>query len=296
MKIGIMTINDLEFHPNKRLAEAASQRGHQVSLINPYRLWCSIQGGKLGSEGWPGLDALDVVLPRQGAPIGDYGLALIRHLMLMGIPVVNDEDVVRLTRNQFLTLQALVEAEVPVPDSIFVTTEEGFSQAVDLLGGYPVVAKKVNSWGGRGIILVENERILQLVSDCFLEERQGLVVQYFIPPAGRQDLRVLVLGDQVVGAMQLRPKDGDFRANFHLGGEAQIARLSPEMIGLAVKAGEAVGLEIAGVDIIVDREGQAGVIEINHSPGFKGLEGATGLDIAGLIVDYVANTYGRAQA
>ena len=292
MKIGIMSTNGFNFHPNRRLAEAANQRGHQVFLMNPYRLWCSIQKGTLGAGSRSELNTPDVVLPRQGAPMGDYGLNLLRHFMLMGIPLINDEDAVRLTRNQFLSLQALAEAKIPVPDSIFVTNEKGFYQAVKMLGGYPVVAKKVNSWGGRGVILVENERILQLVSDCILEEKKGLIVQRYVPPAGRRDLRILVLGGRVVAAMQLLPEQGDFRANFHLGGEVQVATLSTEMMELAVKAVKALGLEIAGVDIIENREGRPDVIEINYSPGFRGLEGATGLDIAGQIVDYVVSIYG----
>ncbi|GAI93448.1 unnamed protein product, partial [marine sediment metagenome] len=114
-------------------------------------------------------------------------------------------------------------------------------------------------------------------------------------PAGRQDIRVLVIGGKVAGAMELRPKEGDFRANYHLSRESRPRDLTSELEGIALKAAAAVGLEIAGVDLIVDQNDRVNVIEVNYSPGFKGLEAATGLDIAGLIVDYVANTYGGAQ-
>jgi ribosomal protein S6--L-glutamate ligase len=117
-------------------------------------------------------------------------------------------------------------------------------------------------------------------------------VQRFIPPTGRQDIRVLVVGRNIVGAMELHPKKGDFRANYHLSKESRPRDLTPELTRIALKASNAVGLEIAGVDLIVDINGRVSVIEVNYSPGFKGLEAATGLDIAGRIVGYVADTYG----
>ncbi|MGD8564538.1 MAG: RimK family alpha-L-glutamate ligase [Desulfarculaceae bacterium] len=291
MRIALITVNDFTFHPNRRLQEAALPRGHEITLINPYRVPCAIGGDALDILGWEDAAQFQVVLPRQGAPIGDYGLALILQLMHMGIPVVNDVHAVRITKDQYLSLQGLAAAGLPVPDTVFVTTEEGFGRAVERLGGFPVVAKQVNSWGGRGVVLVENQRHLEMAADFVLEERKGLVVQRFIPPQGRRDLRALVMGKEVVATMELTPKEGDFRANVHLSGRPQAVDLPLEWKDIAVKAAASLGVEIAGVDMIIEPSGQPRLIEVNHSPGFKGLEAATGMDIAGLMIDYLALTY-----
>jgi len=291
MNMGIITVRGPQYHPNRRLREAAAEQGHRVTLIHPYRVWSELKDGALGLIGKPAGAPVDAVLPRQGATVGDSCLALIRHFSLMGIPVVNDLESIRLTKDKFLTLQALAEVRMPVLHTVFVNSAEGFQAAVVQLGGYPVVVKQVSSRQGEGVILVKEPDHEQEAIRTYLNKRKGLLVQGFIPPEGRQDIRVLVVGGNLVGAMELHPRKGDFRANYHLSKESRPREITPELRSIALKAANTVGLEIAGVDVMVDQQGRVSVVEVNYSPGFKGLEAATGLDIAGRIVGYVADTY-----
>ena len=292
MNIGIITVRDRDYHPNRRLAEAASEQGYRMTLVHPYKVWPVLERGSPTLAGQSGMDTLDVVLPRQGATIGDSCLALIRHFSLMGIPLVNDLDSIRLTKNKFLTLQTMTAARIQVLETVFINSPEGFHQATERLGGYPVVVKQISGRQGQGIVLVETNDDAESFTSDHLDRRKGLLVQRFIPTSGRQDIRVLVVGEKVIGAMELRPMEGDFRANYHLSKDSRFKDLSPEQEKIALNAASAVGLEIAGVDLIVDKKNRVSVIEVNSSPGFNGLEAATGLDIAGGIVKYVASTYG----
>lgn len=293
MNIGIITVRDHEYHPNRRLIEAAAEQGHRAMLIHPYRVWPCLDKGKPVLVGQPEMKQMDVILPRQGATVGDSCLTLIRHFSLMGIPVVNDLNSIRLAKNQFLTLMALTEAGVNVPDTVFVNSAQGFHDALVRLGGFPVVVKQVSNRQGEGVALIETERNVHTVIHDYLDERSGLLVQRFIHPKGRQDIRALVVGGKIAGAIELWPREGDFRANIHLGGESRPKDLPHELEDIALKATDALGLEIAGVDLILDQNGRINVIEVNYSPGFRGMEAATGLDIAGRIVNYLANTYGK---
>jgi len=291
MNIGIITVRDSDYHPNRRLDEAAAQHGHKTILVHPYRLWPSLVENKPGVAGQPDIQTLDVVLPRQGATIGDSCLALIRHMSLMRIPVVNDLDSILLAKNQFHTLQVLAASRILVPDTFFVNSPEGFQQAITRLKGYPVVFKQASGRQGKGVLLVKTEQDLDSAIHEHLDKRKGLLVQRFIPPVGRQDIRALVVGGKVAGAVELKPKKGDFRANYHLNEESRSKVLSAELEKVALKTAYTVGLEIAGIDLMVDQDGRAMVIEANYSPGFKGMEAATGLDIAAKIVEYVVTTY-----
>ena len=286
MNIGVITRRGPEYHPNLRLAQAAGQRGHGVTLLDPYRQYCLIKEGQAGlaSRDQPRLDA---VLPRQGATLGPYCLALIGHYELMGIPVINRLDAVRTASNKFVTMQALAAAGVPTPDTWFVAREDGFSMAVKGLGGYPVVAKQVSGRQGEGVVLVTDDETARAMMDDLLDKRAGLLLQKFIPPAGRRDIRVLTIGGRVAGAMALKPKEGDFRANYHLTQKATALDLEPRFAKTALQAAGALGLDIAGVDILAGEDQTPQVIEVNYSPGFQGLEAATGLDIAEQILEYV---------
>ncbi len=288
MKMGIVTVKDQTYHPNQRLLEAASEKGHDLTLIHPYRVHPEINEGKLALKGME-IDALpQVILPRQGATVGESSLALIRHLGLMGIPMVNSIDAILLSRHHFLTLQALSRAGVPVPDTFMVNSPEGIAEAVTGLGGLPVVVKQICGRQGEGVMLVASDRETEEIAHHQLDRYKGLLVQRFIPPKGRRDIRVLVIGNEIAGCMELRPEPGDFRANFHLSGKSRAVDISPLQREIAQKAAAALRLDIAGVDLMVDREGRTVVIEVNYSPGFRGLEAATGLDIAGRIVEFAA--------
>lgn len=293
MNIGIITVRDHEYHPNRRLIEAAAEQGHRAMLIHPYRVWPCLDKGKPFLLGPPGIKQVDVILPRQGATVGDSCLALIRQFSLMGIPVVNDLHSIRLAKNQFLTLMALSETGINVPDTVFVNSVQGFKDALVRLGGFPVVVKQASNRQGQGVALIESEHSAHGVIHDDLDEREGLLVQRFIHPKGRQDIRVLVIGGKIAGAIELWPKEGDFRANIHLGGKTQPKDLTHELEDIALKATDAIGLDIAGVDLILDQNGQISVIELNYSPGFRGMEAATGIDIAGRIVHYLTDTYGK---
>jgi len=297
MIIGIMTVNGVDFHPNKRLFEAADASGHEVMLINPYEITCTIDMDRSGLPGFSldlqGKDLQgktpDVVLPRQGSPMGEYGFVVLRHFVKMKIPLVNGIEGVTIAKNQYVTLQALGAEGIRVPDSCFITQKSCFFKAVEHLGGFPVIAKQVDGMGGDGVVKLDTHVGAEKYLDLHLNPLKGLLVQEFIKPHGRQDFRMVVIGDHLAGAMALEPLPGDFRANIHQNGRAIAVDPSQELICLALRAAKACHLEIAGVDIIVEKGGQPLVIEVNYSPGFRGLEAATGKDIGQEIIDYATN-------
>lgn len=287
MFIGILTFRNHRYHPNRRFLEAGAELGHEVALIHPEQCMSEIDRGSLGIEtriqkGEPG-----AILPRIGATINEYALTMVRHFELAGFPVINGFQSILLARNKFLTLQSLAHHGIAVPDSHIVNNFKSFEKAVAKLGGYPVVVKTLNSRQGKGIILAESSRTSEFIVDNVLNKRQGLMVQEFISPQARRDIRAFVLGGQVIAAMELTPKNGDFRSNIHLKGQGSPVTLSKELEVLAIRSTKALGLEISGTDIIVDGHGVARVIEVNYSPGFRGLEASTGQDIAAQIIRHV---------
>lgn len=287
VRIGVVTVKGPAYHPTARLSEAASARGAEVVLVNPYRHPPGLAGNRprLGSPLDGGMP--NALLPRQGAEIKTACLPLIAHFEQAGIPVVNGLRAILLVRHKFLAMQTFAAAGLGVPDTFYVGDGQAYAEAVARLGPGPVVVKPVRGRQGSDIALLQPGQRLPVTLADALEQGNGLLVQAFIDPAVRQDLRVLVVGGQVVGAMALTPAAGEFRSNFHLGAHSRAVEPSPEIAHTALGAAEAVGLEIAGVDLMRLEDGRILVLEANYAPGFRGLEEATGMDVAGRIIDHV---------
>lgn len=287
VRIGVVTVKGPGYHPTARLSEAASARGARVVRVHPYRHPAGIVGGRAMLAA-----ALDggmphALLPRQGAEIKTACLPLIAHFEQAGIPVVNGLRAILTVRHKFLAMQAFAAAGLGVPDTLYVGDGQAYAEATARLGPGPVVVKPVRGRQGSGVACLTPGQRLPEPLAFELDQGNGLLVQAFIDPAVRRDLRVLVVGGQVVGAMALTPAAGEFRANFHLGARSRAVDPSPEIAAAALGAAEAVGLEIAGVDLMRLENGRILVLEANYAPGFRGLEQATGLDVAGRIIDYV---------
>jgi ribosomal protein S6--L-glutamate ligase len=273
--------------------EAATGLGHRVELIHPGRCIPKIKGGKCLSAALDGRRAPEVLLPRIGSTINEYALALVRQFELAGTRLINGFEAIRMAKNKFASMQALAAAGVPVPNSFLVSNPANLQKAVNALGGYPVLLKTPTGRQGSGVMILRDKAGADFASNNLPLREQGIIVQRFIAPEGRRDIRAFVLGRKVIAAVDLKPPPGDFRANVHVGGRASPIELEGWIEMLAVKASACLGLEIAGADIIVDQGGEAAVIEVNYSPGFKGLEASTGIDIASKIIAYAAQAGGR---
>jgi len=286
MHIGILSVRDDAYHPNNRLMAAATEMGHRISLIHTRDCLSGINKGQ-SRVVLPDAEPPDILLPRVGATINDYALSVVRHFELSGIRVVNGFRSILMARNKFMGLQRLAKRGVDVPHTYLAVTHEGFERSVDRLGGYPVVAKMPSSRQGNGVMLVENRATASFVMNNLMDNAKGILVQEYLPPEGRTDVRAFVLGDRVLGAMSLKPKGKDFRTNIHITGQGEKLTLNPRLSDLAVRSSRALGLEISGCDIILQKNGSPKVLEVNYSPGFRGLEHATGMDIAKQIIHYV---------
>jgi ribosomal protein S6--L-glutamate ligase len=287
MHIGLLSVRDPGYHPNGRLMEAGHRLGHTVTLVNPITRCPFIRKGRLGLDPPSDDPQIDVLVPRMGATIKEYALTMVRHFECMGIRVVNGFEAIQWARNKFLSLQRLAGEGIPVPDSFHISNPEDLERAVEALGGYPVVLKTLSSRQGSGVTLLDSALTAAFILHNYSEKGQGLMVQEYLPPHDRRDLRAFVLGDQVVAAMELRPKEEDFRANVHLKGTQKPVTLPEALERLAVRAARILGLEIAGADILLDSRGAPKVLELNYSPGFRGLEECTGQDIASAIIRYI---------
>jgi len=288
MVIGILSVQDERYPPNQRLMEAAAQSGHRARLIHTRDCLSEIECGRV-TVAIDGCERPDILLPRIGATINDYALGVVRHFELSGVPVVNGFGAILLARHKFLTLQTLAAAGLPVPDTRLVVNLRGFQEAVKWLGGYPVVAKMPSSRQGSGVVRIDSGVTSEFVMENLQDNSRGVLVQEYLTPEDRRDVRAFVVGGRVVGAMELTPLAGDFRSNIHLTGLGKGLTLDRDLSELAIRSAEVLGLEIAGTDIILDKEGTPKIIEVNYSPGFRGLEQATGVDIASRIIGYASD-------
>ncbi len=286
MHIGILSVRDDAYHPNNRLMAAALEMGHRISLIHTRNCLSGLKEGQQKVI-LPDAELPDVLLPRVGATINDYALSVVRHFELSGTRVVNGFRSILMARNKFMSLQRLAKQGVNVPHTYLAVTHAGFERSVEQLGGYPVVAKMPSSRQGNGVMLVENRATASFVMNNLMDNTKGILVQEYLPPEGRTDVRAFVLGDRVLGAMSLKPKGQDFRTNIHITGQGEKLTLNPALSDLAVQSSCALGLEISGCDIILQKDCSPKVLEVNYSPGFRGLEHATGMDIAKQIIHYV---------
>ncbi|GIX05678.1 MAG: putative alpha-L-glutamate ligase [Candidatus Poribacteria bacterium] len=285
MRIGILSRGRLNYS-TRRLGRAANRRGHRVTLMDPFDCTMFVAAGRprILHRG-RSVEGLHVLIPRLSSATARYGLEVIAHFEWVGVPSVNPAEAIATARNKWRALRALSEAGVPVPASFAAGSTEGLERAVARIGGYPFLIKPFEGTQGNGLILLETATTAALTLDTLWNLRQDYVAQRFYAESAGSDVRVLVVGDRVLGAMQRVAAPGEFRANFHRGGLGRAIPIEEEIAELAVRAARAVGLGVAGVDLLLTHEGPV-VLEVNPSPGFEGFEQATGADVADAIVAY----------
>jgi ribosomal protein S6--L-glutamate ligase len=286
MKIAILSRN-IKLYSTRRLVEAAEQRGHEVIVLDHLKCVLVIEKGNphvfYGGKEVTGIDA---VIPRIGTSVTFYGAAVVRQFEQMKVfSSVESQALVR-SRDKLRSLQLLAKAGIGMPKTAFASIPKNIESVLEQVGGAPVVIKLLEGTQGIGVILAETHKSAKSVIESFLALKANILVQEFIKEAGGADIRAFIVDGKVVGAMKRQGLPGEFRSNLHRGGSANVIELTKEERETAIKAAKKLGLAIAGVDMLQSSRGPL-VMEVNSSPGLEGIEGATGVDIAGKIIEYI---------
>lgn len=286
MNIAILSRNK-SLYSTRRLIEAAQERDHEVRVLDTLKCYMDIATAKPGIN-YRGerLDHFDAVVPRIGASITAYGLAVLRQFEMMGTFPLNESVAIGRSRDKLRSLQLLSRKGVGLPLTSFAHHVENTRDLINLVGGAPLVVKLLEGTQGKGVVLAETFKAAESVIDAFRELGANFLVQEFIKEAGGSDVRCFVIGNKVVAAMERKAKEGEFRSNLHRGGTASLTKLTPQERATAVKAAKTMGLNVAGVDILRSDHGPL-VMEVNSSPGLEGIENATQKDVAGMIIQYI---------
>lgn len=286
MKIIILSRHSA-LYSTKRLVEAGEKMGHEMQIVD--HLKCNIEIEKKSPKVYYNgtyLESVDAIIPRIGASVTFYGTAVVRQFEMMKIfSAVESQALVR-SRDKLRSLQLLARAGVGLPKTIFTNFSKNVEHVIDSVGGAPVVLKLLEGTQGLGVILADTQNAAGSVMEAFNGLEARIIVQEFIKEAGGADIRAFIVDGEVVGAMKRQGKEGEFRSNLHRGGSANIIELSEEEEHTALVAAKAMGLGVAGVDMLQSSHGPL-VLEVNSSPGLEGIEKATGTDIAGKIIRYV---------
>lgn len=286
MKIAILSRNP-KLYSTRRLVEAAEQRGHEVVVLDHLKCVLVIEKGNphiyYGGQEVTGIDA---IIPRIGTSVTFYGAAVVRQFEQMKVfSSVESQALVR-SRDKLRSLQLLAKAGIGMPKTAFASAPKNIDNVLTQVGGAPVVIKLLEGTQGIGVILAETHKSAKSVIESFLALSANILVQEFIKEAGGADIRAFIVDGKIVGAMKRQGLPGEFRSNLHRGGSANVIELTKEERETAIKAAKKLGLAIAGVDMLQSSRGPL-VMEVNSSPGLEGIEGATGVDIAGKIIEYV---------
>ena len=280
LRLALLT-REPDNYSSKRLIEAARARGHVIDTINTSRCYMKIEARspEVHYDGKT-LPFYDAVIPRIGASMTGYGMAVLRQFEGTGAWCLNPPASIGASRDKLLAHQLLSQAGIAMPVTAFAHSPKDTKDLVSLAGSSPVVLKLLSSTQGRGVVLAETKKAAESLVDAFRGLDANFLVQEFVKEAAGADVRCLVLGGRVVAAMKRQAQEGEFRSNLHRGGKAMAVTLSPSEKKIAVTAAKRLGLNFAGVDLLQSKNGPV-VLEVNSSPGLEGIETATGKDVAG---------------
>jgi ribosomal protein S6--L-glutamate ligase len=276
-----------ELYSTRVLTEAGRRRGHDVRVLdtlqfdirvsrrNPELLY---QGGAVGP--------VDAVIPRIGASITYFGLAVVRQFEMLGVYCLNESQAIARSRDKLRALQLLSRHDIGLPPTIYTRQAEHVPGCIEKVEGPPVVVKLLQGTQGIGVVLAESTAAASSVIEAFHGLEQNILIQKFIREANGSDIRALVVGRKVVAAMKRQAVAGEFRSNIHRGGTAKSIKLPPDYRRTALAAARVLGLTVAGVDLIESDEGPM-VMEVNSSPGLEGIQKTTGVDVADAVIEHI---------
>lgn len=285
-KVAILSRNP-ELFSTARLLEAGRARGAEMVVLDP--LHCVVNLSKKRPEvDYHGriVTGIDAVIPRIGASITFYGLAVLRQFEMMGVFAANESQAVARSRDKLRSLQLFSRHDIGIPKTTFARRPEDLADAIRRVGGAPVVLKLLEGTQGVGVILAESVSSARSVVEAIHSLNQNILIQSFIKEAKGQDIRAIVVGGKVVAAMRRTALEGEFRSNVHRGGTTVPVELDEVYRETAIHAAAVLGLNIAGVDLMPSNDGPM-VLEVNSSPGLRGIETTTGIDVAGAMLEYV---------
>jgi ribosomal protein S6--L-glutamate ligase len=286
MKIALLCRSP-QLYSHQRIMAAARERGHEIDAINHLRCTLDIAAHRplihySGRE----LTGYDAVIPRIGASVTFFGTAVVRQFEMMRVYAVNESVAISRSRDKLRSLQLLSRKGIGLPVTVFAHKTSNAQEVIRLAGGAPVVIKLLEGTQGIGVVLGETQKAAESIIQAFGGVDTNILVQEYIAEARGEDIRCIVIGGKVVASMQRRGREGDFRSNLHRGGSAKAARITPQERTTAIGAAKAMGLNVCGVDMLRSNHGPV-VMEVNSSPGLEGVEQATGVDVAGKIIEFI---------
>lgn len=286
MRLVILSRN-ASLYSTKALCDAARHRGHTVRVLDTlqFDIRLSRQNPELFYQGEP-VGPVDAVIPRIGASITFYGLAVVRQWEMMGVYCLNESQAIARSRDKLRCLQILSRHDIGLPPTVYTRQAEHVPNCIEHLQGPPVVVKLLQGTQGVGVVLAESTMAAGSVVEAFHGLDQNILIQKFIQEARGSDIRAIVVGRRVVAAMRRQAVTGEFRSNIHRGGKAKKFRLPVDYRKTAISAARVLGLRVAGVDLIESKEGPM-VMEVNSSPGLEGIQKTTGVDVAGAIIEHL---------
>jgi ribosomal protein S6--L-glutamate ligase len=283
----VMLARNPSLYSHRRIVEAARARRHQIDVINTLHVHMNITSSKPTLRyGGRTLPEYDAVIPRIGASITHYGLAVLRQFEMQGVFPLNESVAIGRSRDKLRALQILAREGIGLPVTAFAHGPRHAEDVLKEVGGAPCVIKLLEGTQGAGVILAETAASAKSIIEAFSAANTNILVQEFIREAGGTDIRILVVGGAVVASMKRSGKMGEFRANLHRGGKAEAVEISQDERKTALRSAEVLGLNVCGVDLLRSNRGPV-VVEVNSSPGIEGMEEASGADVAGAIIGFL---------
>jgi len=286
MKIAILSTNP-KLYSTKRLLENIRERGHEGVVINHALCHVMIEEEKpVVLYKNKIVEGIDAIIPRIGASMTDYGCTVVRQFEMMKVFSTVKSQAIMRSRNKLRSLQILSKAGVQIPKTVFANQTKDIEKLIKLVGGPPVIIKLLEGTQGVGVVLAESNNAAKSTIEAFYGLKTNVLVQEYIAEAKGADIRAFVIGNKVVAAMKRQGRADDFRSNLHRGGAAEVTTLTQEEEKAAIQAARALGVRVAGVDLIQSNRGPM-IMEVNSSPGLEGIETITGVNIADLIINYI---------
>lgn len=286
MKVAILSRNPSAYS-TRRLREASARRGHRTVVLDTLRfgLLVDAERPELLYRSRP-LSRYDAAIPRIGASVSVFGTAVVRQLERLGVRCLNDAASIALARDKLQSLQVLSRHGIPTPPTAFVADRLDVLPAIDRVGGAPVMIKVLEGSQGAGVILAETATVAKAIVETLQMAQKHVLIQRFVRESRGRDLRAFVVGRDVVAAVARSNRGDEFRSNVHRGAQSTAIELDALAAQTAVRAAAALGLEVAGVDLIEGDEGPQ-VLDVNASPGLEGIERATGADVAAAVIRHL---------